>query len=127
MLGLPVARLSLVAPGLLAASTPLRTSAAALTKANAIELLQDRIGALWPTAHAGFPWQRLVDPLDAAEPARFDRRFWHANVDASERYVLSVTSSSALGLASDASGLPICSRPTTGCVPGSIAAPSKRP
>jgi hypothetical protein len=39
-------------------------------------------------------------------PARFDRQFRRANVDPSERYVLSVTGSSASRLASDAGSLP---------------------
>jgi uncharacterized protein with NAD-binding domain and iron-sulfur cluster len=80
--------------------------AAALAKANAIELLRDRIAALWPAARAGFPWQWLVDPLDAEGAARLDRQYWRANVDPSERYVLSVAGSSALRLDSAASGLP---------------------
>jgi uncharacterized protein with NAD-binding domain and iron-sulfur cluster len=68
--------------------------AAAQAKENAIGLLRDRIGALWPAARGGFPWQWLVDPAGAEGMARMDRQFWRANVDPSERYVLSVTGSS---------------------------------
>jgi len=80
--------------------------AASQAKANALELLGGRIGALWPAASRGFPWQWLVDPEGASGPARFDRQYWRANVDPSERYVLSVAGSSASRLASDGSGLP---------------------
>jgi uncharacterized protein with NAD-binding domain and iron-sulfur cluster len=68
--------------------------AAALAKADAIGLLQGRIGALWPAAGAGLPWQWLVDPDDGSGAMRMDRQFWRANVDPSERYVLSVAGSS---------------------------------
>jgi uncharacterized protein with NAD-binding domain and iron-sulfur cluster len=80
--------------------------AAAQAKANAVELLRDRVKALWSEAGAGFPWQWLVDPLGAAGQARMDRQYWRANVDPSERYVLSVAGSSAHRLASDGAGLP---------------------
>ncbi|TFW34841.1 NAD(P)-binding protein [Massilia horti] len=79
--------------------------AAALAKANAVELLQHRIGALWPAARAGIPWQWLVDPFDASGAARFDRQYWRANIDPSERYVLSLTGSSAYRPVSTGSGL----------------------
>lgn len=79
--------------------------AAALAKANAVELLQHRIGALWPAVRSGFPWQWLVDPAGASGPARFDRQFWRANIDPSERYVLSVAGSGAYRLASGGSGM----------------------
>jgi uncharacterized protein with NAD-binding domain and iron-sulfur cluster len=79
--------------------------AANQAKANAIKLLGERIGALWSAAGAGFPWQWLVDPLDAGGPARFDRQYWRANVEPSERYVLSVPGSAAVRLTSAGSGL----------------------
>jgi uncharacterized protein with NAD-binding domain and iron-sulfur cluster len=80
--------------------------AAAQAKANAIGLLGERIGALWKEAGTSFPWQWLVDPLGADGQARMDRQYWRANVDPSERYVLSVAGSSARRLASEGSGLP---------------------
>jgi uncharacterized protein with NAD-binding domain and iron-sulfur cluster len=79
--------------------------AAAQAKANAIAQLEERIGDLWPAARAGFQWQWLVDPQQADGVARFDRQYWRANVDPSERYVLSVPGSSAARPASAASGL----------------------
>lgn len=79
--------------------------AAAQAKANAIAQLEERIGDLWPAARAGFQWQWLVDPQQAEGAARFDRQYWRANVDPSERHVLSVPGSSAARPASAASGL----------------------
>jgi uncharacterized protein with NAD-binding domain and iron-sulfur cluster len=70
----------------------------AQAKANAIGLLAERIGALWPVARTGFPWHWLVDPQQADGIARMDRQYWRANVDPSERYVLSVAGSSTLRL-----------------------------
>jgi len=115
VLGLPVATLPLLAPGLLAASQPLAATASALrtivTQACQVWLNRDtqalgeRIGALWKEAGSGFPWQWLVDPLEAGGQSRMDRQYWRANVDPSERYVLSVAGSSVYRLASDATGL----------------------
>jgi uncharacterized protein with NAD-binding domain and iron-sulfur cluster len=79
--------------------------AAAQAKANAVELLKDRIGALWKEAGSGFPWRWLVDPLGGAGEARMDRQYWRANVDPSERYVLSVAGSSAQRLFTDGAGV----------------------
>ncbi len=79
--------------------------AAAQAKANAVELLGVRIKALWKETGSGFPWQWLVDPLGAEGEARMNRQYWRANVDPSERYVLSVAGSSAQRLGSGGSGL----------------------
>jgi len=75
-------------------------------KAGAIEQLQRRIGALWPqaTTAEGFRWPLLVDPTDANGVKRFDSQYWRANVDPSERYVLSVVGSSRHRLATDGTG-----------------------
>jgi uncharacterized protein with NAD-binding domain and iron-sulfur cluster len=80
--------------------------AAAQAKENAIGLLRDRIGALWPAARAGFPWQWLVDPSGGEGMARMERQYWRANVDPSERYVLSVTGSSVHRPGAAVPGLP---------------------
>jgi uncharacterized protein with NAD-binding domain and iron-sulfur cluster len=80
--------------------------AAAQARRNALGLLDERIGALWSAAASGFPWHWLVDPVEADGQARFDRQYWRANVDPSERYVLSVTGSSARRVRADGSGLP---------------------
>jgi uncharacterized protein with NAD-binding domain and iron-sulfur cluster len=79
--------------------------AAAQAKANAVELLNERVKALWEEAGSGFPWQWLVDPQEAAGQARMDRQYWRANVDPSERYVLSVAGSSAQRLSTDGAGV----------------------
>jgi uncharacterized protein with NAD-binding domain and iron-sulfur cluster len=78
---------------------------AALAKAQAVEQLEERIGGLWPAVQGAFPWQWLVDPAGAQGVARFDRQYWRANVDPSERYVLSVAGSSAARVTSTGSGL----------------------
>jgi uncharacterized protein with NAD-binding domain and iron-sulfur cluster len=80
--------------------------AAAQAKTNAIGLLGERVQALWKEVGSTFPWQWLVDPLGAEGQARMDRQYWRANVDPSERYVLSVAGSSARRLASTGAGLP---------------------
>jgi uncharacterized protein with NAD-binding domain and iron-sulfur cluster len=87
------------------ADTGFPARAAAQAKANAVELLGVRIKALWKEACSGFPWQWLVDPLGAEGEARINRQYWRANVDPSERYVLSVAGSSAQRLGSKGSGL----------------------
>jgi hypothetical protein len=51
------------------------------------------------------PWEWLVDPANGVGTARFDRQYWRANVDPSERYVLSVAGSSAARVDSAGSGL----------------------
>jgi uncharacterized protein with NAD-binding domain and iron-sulfur cluster len=79
---------------------------AALARQAAVQQLDQDIGALWPAAGASgaFPWQWLVDPNGAAGPARFDSQFWRANVDPSERYVLSVAGSTRYRLGAGESG-----------------------
>jgi uncharacterized protein with NAD-binding domain and iron-sulfur cluster len=79
--------------------------AAAQAKASAIAQLGERIGGLWPAARAGFQWHWLVDPQQGEGVARFDRQYWRANVEPSERYVLSVPGSSAARPTSAGSGL----------------------
>jgi uncharacterized protein with NAD-binding domain and iron-sulfur cluster len=49
--------------------------------------------ALWPKAvgaDGGFDWSVLADPQDRQGRARMQAQYWRANVDPSERYVLSV-------------------------------------
>lgn len=71
---------------------------------NAFALLESRIGALWPAA-AGFPWDWLHDPQQGAGKDRLKRQFWRANVDPSERYVLSVAGSGGYRVTAGGSGL----------------------
>jgi uncharacterized protein with NAD-binding domain and iron-sulfur cluster len=75
-------------------------------KQNAIEWLSREVEPLWPRATtpanpAGLDWGLLVDPAGGVGAARFDAQFWRANVDPSERYVLSVPGSIDARLAPD--------------------------
>ena len=80
-------------------------------KAGMQRWLQDNATIMWPAAGdpatpgRGFDWGLLVDgsttavgasaktSADTSGPARFDSQFWRANIDPSERYVLSVPGS----------------------------------
>lgn len=68
---------------------------------NAIRYLNDDIAQLWPKAvrrHAAFRWDILMDPKEngrsrkarGSNETRFDTQHWTANVNPSERYVLSL-------------------------------------
>jgi len=78
----------------------------ALAKAGAVEQLSKRIASLWSAAGpaGAFPWQWLVDGSEATGVARFDSQYWRANVDPSERYVMSVVNSTKYRLQTDQSG-----------------------
>ncbi len=80
--------------------------AAGLAKQGAIVQLQGDISALWPNAVrlTGFDWSLLLDTSAARGPDRFDSQYWRANIDPSERYVLSVVNSSQYRLRADQSG-----------------------
>ncbi len=75
-------------------------------KQGAIDMLNQRINALWPNADAmgGFKWDWLIDPNSGKGQARFDSQYWRANVDPSERYVLSVVNSTKHRIATDGTG-----------------------
>jgi uncharacterized protein with NAD-binding domain and iron-sulfur cluster len=71
---------------------------------NAIEFLNRDIENLWPKAKKSgseFRWDLLVDPngktkdRKSATRARFDTQYWTANVNPSDRYVLSVPGSAS--------------------------------
>jgi uncharacterized protein with NAD-binding domain and iron-sulfur cluster len=66
-------------------------------KANALAFLRRHVSSLWPRATdpltGDFRWELLADPANRQGEARFDSQFWRANVDPSERYVLSVPGS----------------------------------
>jgi uncharacterized protein with NAD-binding domain and iron-sulfur cluster len=68
-----------------------------VAKANALAFLRQHVGTLWPraidTQTGEFRWDLLADPANRKGQARFDSQFWRANVDPSERYVLSVPGS----------------------------------
>jgi uncharacterized protein with NAD-binding domain and iron-sulfur cluster len=78
----------------------------AVAGAGAVNQLDTEIGALWPEAvtRAGFRWDWLVDEAGGSGEARFASQYWRANVDPSERYVLSVVDSSKYRLATDGAG-----------------------
>lgn len=79
----------------------------ALAKQGALRQLDQQIGGLWPAAGrpGAFAWHWRADPQERSGPARFDAQYWRANVDPSERYVLSVAGSAQYRPAADASGL----------------------
>jgi uncharacterized protein with NAD-binding domain and iron-sulfur cluster len=72
----------------------------------ALDWLQRNIGHLWPDAVSagGFNWDDLIDPKEGQGQSRFDSQFWRANIDPTERYVLSVKGSSTYRLKTDESG-----------------------
>ncbi len=79
--------------------TGLPDRAAKQVKANALEFLRTAMAPLWPGGVLRYPtefrWELLVDDDESATgAARFDSQFWRANVDPSERYVLSLPGTS---------------------------------
>jgi uncharacterized protein with NAD-binding domain and iron-sulfur cluster len=77
----------------------------ALVKTAAIHQLQTQVSALWANvSRGGFPWTWLVDMENGSGEARFDSQFWRANIDPSERYVLSLVDTSQHRLHADQSG-----------------------
>jgi len=75
-------------------------------KQSALNQLKHHIHALWPAVSApdDFDWARLIDPRGAAGEKRFDSQYWRANVDPSERYVLSVVDSTQYRLRTQGTG-----------------------
>jgi uncharacterized protein with NAD-binding domain and iron-sulfur cluster len=77
-------------------------------KANALEFLRTSMAPLWPGGVRRYPtefrWELLVDENEGTGPERFDSQFWRANVDPSERYVLSLPGTARYRLAADESG-----------------------
>ena len=74
-------------------------------RGNAIEFLRRDVGKLWPGAvmpSGGFRWDLLADPAGSSSGnkrlrghSRFDTQYWTANVNPSDRYVLSLPGSSS--------------------------------
>ncbi|KPJ82976.1 MAG: hypothetical protein AMS19_06050 [Gemmatimonas sp. SG8_23] len=70
---------------------------------NAVRFLNEEVGTLWPKAvrpRGGFRWDLLADPAGDEEGGRkrsgkasFETQFWTANVNPSDRYVLSLPGS----------------------------------
>lgn len=83
------------------AGYPARRTADA--KADAIRHLETSAAALWPGLHdaaGGFRWELLADATTAdgkgrgpVDASRFDSQYWRANVNPSDRYVLSLPGS----------------------------------
>ncbi len=75
----------------------------ARVKANSVFKLTQQMYPLWPdiAKQGEFDWQALMDTTNAVGEARFDSQYWRANVDPSERYVMSVVDSSQYRLATD--------------------------
>jgi uncharacterized protein with NAD-binding domain and iron-sulfur cluster len=75
----------------------------------ALQFLRGQVAPLWPGATdpqnpAGVNWDLLVDPAGAAGERRLEAQYWRANVDPSERYVMSVKGSTQYRLPADGSG-----------------------
>ena len=75
-------------------------------KQAAIDQLKHHIHALWPAVATmqNFDWSTLIDTTGAQGEKRFDSQYWRANVDPSERYVLSVVNSTQHRLHTNATG-----------------------
>src|SRR5262245_63084174 len=64
-------------------------------------------GPLWPAAVVAtgqLDWDALMDPDSQHGEQRFDSQYWRANIDPSDRYVLSVKGSTKGRLRADESG-----------------------
>jgi uncharacterized protein with NAD-binding domain and iron-sulfur cluster len=78
-------------------------------KEQAIVWLEQSIPTMWPNAvicdrpHQ-LNWEIFIDPQAAKGVQRFDSQYWRANVELSDRYVLSLKGSTLYRLKSDASG-----------------------
>jgi uncharacterized protein with NAD-binding domain and iron-sulfur cluster len=74
---------------------------------NTQQWLQTNGTVIWPqagnpaTPGQGFDWRLLAAPDDDQGPQRLRAQFWRANIDPSERYVLSVPKSTAFRLRAD--------------------------
>jgi uncharacterized protein with NAD-binding domain and iron-sulfur cluster len=75
----------------------------ALVRARSLRFLRRDIASLWPNAvhpvTGEFDWDLLVAPAQAVGPERLDAQYMRANVEPSERYVLSVPGSSVYRIA----------------------------
>jgi uncharacterized protein with NAD-binding domain and iron-sulfur cluster len=78
-------------------------------RGNAIDWLGAHAGHIWPRAcvspdGGAFDWNKLVDPQGRSGETRLDAQFWRANIDPTERYVLSAPGSIEKRLAPGESG-----------------------
>ena len=75
--------------------------------ATLVDWLETRAGALWPgarTPDGGFDWTVLHAPPGTDGPDRLAGQYVRANIDPSERYVLSLPGTARHRLAADGSG-----------------------
>jgi uncharacterized protein with NAD-binding domain and iron-sulfur cluster len=75
-------------------------------RASSIAWLNEFARICWPSScdpadNAKFDWSLLIAPASATGEARFDSQYWRANIDPSERYVLSVPGSTLYRLHAD--------------------------
>jgi uncharacterized protein with NAD-binding domain and iron-sulfur cluster len=91
--------------GCLTKSSPPACATAVATQIGT-DWLNANAPAMWPAAVAagGFDWQTLYDPAGGTGPARLTSQYVRANIDPSERYVLSVPGTVHLRLESGNSG-----------------------
>lgn len=77
-----------------------------LVQQSAVDQLENQIVDLWPKfgARGNCQWSDLIDPARGSGAARFASQYWRANIDPSERYVISVVDSSKHRLTTDGSG-----------------------
>jgi len=103
-----IAYLCNVLPGVDPEKTQSQSHWDGVVKRNAERFLRHHGMHLWPEAISRYPdefrWELLVDPAGGVGHARLDAQFFRANVDPSERYVLSVPGSGRTRLAPDESG-----------------------
>lgn len=88
---------------------PPASEEAARVKQQALNFLRSSLVSLWPSAVSPsgkkeFDWNVLAAPPGAQGEARFDSQYWRANVQPTERYVLSTVNSKFCRLRSDDSG-----------------------
>jgi uncharacterized protein with NAD-binding domain and iron-sulfur cluster len=81
----------------------------ARVKATAFDWLTKNTGHIWPRAVSppgseALDWELLTDLHNRAGPARLDAQYWRANVNPSDRYVLSLPGSTAYRLRAGESG-----------------------
>lgn len=76
-------------------------------KQASLDFLKHSTGHLWPDAASDgsqLNWDLLVDPSASTGENRFDSQYWCANIDPSERYVLSVAGTTQYRMKTDESG-----------------------
>lgn len=78
-------------------------------KEQAIAWLEQSVPTMWPNAVIRdrpdrLNWEIFIDPNAASGLQRFDAQYWRANIEPSDRYVLSLKGSTKYRLKSDTSG-----------------------